>query len=160
MEKKLIHKEIIAELSKLSQNAITAVKQAHATATNKESVAENKYDTFGLEASYLAQGQAKRLAECEADLQAYSELEIVNFNNDSAIKLGALIHVVDENEIEHCLFLGPAAGGVKIRIEGYEITLITNSSPIGKMLLGCQVGDEVSIKLSGNHKLYEVMGIM
>ena len=35
---------------------------------HRESVAETKWDTFGLENSYLAHGQSVRVAECETDL--------------------------------------------------------------------------------------------
>jgi len=160
MNKKLIHEKIILELNKIKKNILKAVTQAHETATNKESVAENKYDTFGLEASYLAQGQAKRLAECESDLHAYTDLPVVDFNNDSEVQLGALIHAKDDHEVESYLFLGPSAGGVKVFIEGKEITLITRSSPLGKSLLGCQVGDRASIQLAGNEKSYQVIAIM
>ena len=38
-------------------NAKEAAKAAHDAATHEESVAETQYDTLGLEAAYLAQGQ-------------------------------------------------------------------------------------------------------
>ena len=47
---------------KVAQDAARAARDA---ATHEESVAENKYDTFGLESAYLAEGQAKRVREIE-----------------------------------------------------------------------------------------------
>ena len=40
-----------------------ALKASHEAATHAESKAENKYDTRGLEAAYLADGQRKRVHE-------------------------------------------------------------------------------------------------
>jgi hypothetical protein len=47
-----------------------AVRAAHETATHEENIAENKYDTLGLEAAYLATGQARR---AEAIRQAMAD---------------------------------------------------------------------------------------
>ncbi len=157
MDKKILHERLISTLETLSQNAADAALQAHDTATNKECVAENKYDTFGLEASYLAQGQAKRVAECEADLHAYRLLSVVDFEADAEIELGALIKLVDESA-EQYLFLGPVAGGIKLSIEGKEITIITPSSPLGKALIGCTVGDEVTLADKAN--TYTIVSIL
>ena len=68
-----IEEAVLQALSNVHQDAINAAKRAHDTATGTESVAENKYDTFGLEASYLAHGQSVRVAECQADLHAYQQ---------------------------------------------------------------------------------------
>lgn len=159
MDKQLLQDKIIQVLEEAHQSATDAALQAHDTATNKESVAENKYDTFGLEASYLAHGQAKRVAEYEAGLLAYKSLGAVNFSEDSSIELGSLIQLEDEEGTTQCLFLGPSAGGLKFSFEGKEITLITTSSPLGQALLSHYVGDEVEIKLSGQNKFYEVIAI-
>ena len=159
MNKQLLHDKIIQALEDACAAAIDAAKQAHDTATNKESVAENKYDTFGLEASYLAHGQAKRVAEYEAGLLAYKSLGVVNFSGDSSIELGSLIQLEDEEGARQCLFLGPSAGGLKFDFEGTEITLITTSSPLGQALLSHCVGDEVEIKFSGQNKSYEIVAI-
>ena len=70
MNKALLLEKIITVLEITYQNAVEAAMRAYNTATNDENVAENKYDTLALEASYLAHGQALRVAECEADIAA------------------------------------------------------------------------------------------
>ena len=159
MNKQLLHKKIVQVLEDACVVAIDAAKQAHDTATNKESIAENKYDTFGLEASYLAHGQAKRVAEYEEALVAYKALGLVNSSGESSIELGSLIQLEDEEGATQCLFLGPFAGGLKFDFEGKKVTLITTSSPLGQALLGQFVGDGVEMKLSGQNKSYQIMAI-
>ena len=159
MDKELIHQTILAELNALRQDAINAAMQAYNTATHVENVADNKYDTLGLEASYLAQGQAKRVAECEANLAAFAELKITHFTQQTAISLGALIYLIDDGGSEQILFLAPVSGGVKINVSGLSITLITPSAPLGKKLIGCYVDDEIDIELAGKKNHYDITAI-
>ena len=56
MNKAKLHQTIITALNVVLETSKKAAIQAHETATNGETVAENKYDTFALEASYLAAG--------------------------------------------------------------------------------------------------------
>ena len=159
MDKELLHQTILAELNTLRQDAINAAMQAYNTATHEENIADNKYDTLGLEASYLAQGQAKRVAHCEANITAFAELKTTRFTQQTAISLGALIFLMDDRDSEQILFLAPVSGGVKINVSGQSITLITPSAPLGKKLMGCYVDDEIDIELAGNKHHYNITAI-
>ena len=55
-----LHDLILNALQGLVDNAQAAVDRAYEAATHEENIAENKYDTLGLEASYLTQGQSRR----------------------------------------------------------------------------------------------------
>src|SRR3990167_5836127 len=55
----LLH-QVIAHLETALSQAQQAAQTAYEAATDEENIAENKYDTLGLEASYLATGQARR----------------------------------------------------------------------------------------------------
>lgn len=59
MNKSLIRQQILERLNDELIAAQSALQSAHEAATHEDSVAENKYDTFGLEAAYLAHGQAR-----------------------------------------------------------------------------------------------------
>jgi len=51
---------VLERLAEDLLRAERAVQAAHETATHEENIAENKHDTLGFEASYLATGQARR----------------------------------------------------------------------------------------------------
>ncbi len=159
MDKALLHKNILAALNSLHQNAIDAAMQAYNTATHEENIADNKYDTLGLEASYLAQGQAKRVTECEANLTTFSSLKINYFTHKSPISVGALIFLKSDCEAQQTLFMAPVSGGLKVNYGKREVTIITPSAPLGEKIMGHYVGDEIEIELAGREYCYEIISI-
>jgi len=129
----------------------------HEAATHAESKAENKYDTRGLEAAYLADGQRRRLHEIETALAAYRNLQ-AGVSSDGRVRVGALL-CLDHDGAERWFFLGPDAAGLKLQHDGREILVITARSPLGQGLLGREVGDEVELRVHGQLQRYEVLQI-
>jgi len=156
---------IIREQKSVLDTAISAAQQAHETATSPQNVAENKYDTLGLEAAYLAEGQSRRVDECLNTIKLFELMKPLTFDEDESIQLGALIQIRRDNGEEQWLYLGPAAGGfsfqyiVKDDVE-INIKLITPSSPIGKSLVGLYEGDEFRVQIGHTEDRYEVMAIL
>ena len=62
MDKIHLQTLIIDKLQADLRIAKDALRASHEAATHAESKAENKYDTRGLEAAYLADGQRRRVA--------------------------------------------------------------------------------------------------
>lgn len=152
MNKKLILDAVVAHLDREYQTALAAAKEAHATATHSESVAENKYDTFGLEASYLAQGQARRVEELATALHRLRQLTAKAYDAGDAIGMGALVELEREDGSAQFVLLAPGAGGVKLVVEGKTITVVTPTSPLGSALMGRFVDDEVKMEnKAGKH---------
>lgn len=159
MDKLLLLQQLVQALEAVHQGAIDAAMLAYTTAIDEENVAENRYDTLGLEAAYLAQGQAQRVTECEAELSAFKALPAINFSSVVPIAIGALITLTEESGGERYLFLGPAAGGMKLTFGGKNIMVITPSAPLGRALLGCVAGDEVAVNVAGTIRHYEIMAV-
>ena len=105
MKKNDLISHILTKLESVHQDAIDAARRAHQTATDKENVAENKYDTLGLEASYLAQGQAKRVVECEQDIAAFKKLLHLDDSQPVVIGVGSLV-VLQHSTSQQYFFLG------------------------------------------------------
>lgn len=160
MDKEQIRLAILAQLRADLDNAVRAANAAHDAATNEESKAENKYDTRGLEASYLAAGQSRRVQEIEQAITDYEQLPIVDFNDDSSIRLSALVTLEDLDENQRFLFIGPHSGGLKVVIGSSECTVVTPKAPLGQALMGRLVGDEVTINTTGNGCSYEIIAIL
>ncbi|MCV9921865.1 GreA/GreB family elongation factor [Pseudomonas sp. BT-42-2] len=126
-----------------------AAQTAYETATAEENIAENKYDTLGLEASYLATGQARRTAEIRQALLTYQRLIMRDYDPAQGIQISNLVTLEDEQGNQRMLFLGPQGAGLKIGEGQQMVTVITPRSPLGQLLIGKRVDDEVSMQVAG-----------
>src|SRR5258705_13951800 len=70
-----------------------AARAAHAEATHESSKAENKYDTRGPEAAYLAGGQARQAKEILESIKVYGSLHLKEFGATDPIELSALVEL-------------------------------------------------------------------
>lgn len=136
---------ILAQLEHTLADTQRAADEAHHAATHEESVAETQYDTLGLEASYLAEGQSRRVAELQDAIARFHQLPQKSFGDDSPVTLGAQILLQEDNGNLRHLFLGPTAGGVEVMLGGQQITVISPASPLGAELVQKYLGDEVHI---------------
>jgi hypothetical protein len=150
---------IIDSLSLEAENLTKAAKISHADATNTESKAENKYDTRGLEASYLAGTQAKMATESLKNIASYKTIELKEFTNKSRIALTAFIELESGDGSRSFYFLGPKGGGTIVEYDGMKVLLITPSSPLGGKLIGREAGDCIILELGSTKKEYEVISI-
>src|SRR5690606_14442733 len=125
-----------------------AAGAARAEATDEQSKAEHKYDTRGLEASYLARGQSRQAAELEASIAQFEKLAPRDFAPDETIDTGALVELKSGRETSY-YFLGPRAGGTEVNHQDNEILVITPESPLGSQLIGRKAGDKCQLTLAG-----------
>jgi hypothetical protein len=127
---------------------VAAVHAAHAEATHAESKAEDKYDTRGLEAAYLAAGQARLTDEAMVAINMYGGLFLKRFRPGEPIDLSALVELKMKKE-RFWYFIGPASGGMEVEDEGRTVLVLTPQSPLGLQLMGKQKGDIIRMKVSG-----------
>lgn len=142
------------EIQRLTQSARETTKGA----THEESRAENDKDTRGLEASYLARGQAMRVEDTVEAQTKLRFMELKAYSDEARIGLGALV-TVEVDESSQCLFIAVAAGGLRVDVEGTEVCFVTPASPIGRALLGKEVGDELTLTIAGKRREYEVVDL-
>ncbi|MCG9731325.1 GreA/GreB family elongation factor [Shewanella sp. Isolate13] len=158
-----LHHLIRRELEKALVSAIAAAKRAHETATDTESIAKSKYETFGLEASYLAHGQSVRVAQCQADIRdfdaLFTRLSGVSEVNVPKVSLGKLVELMDTEGKSQYLFVGPGAGGLKVTWNKYSVMVVTLASPLGRAMMNKEQGDEFSLLVAGNRRDYEIVTV-
>ena len=159
MNKELILNKIIALLTEDLKILTEAARTAHAAATHEECLPDNKYDTTGLEASYVAQGQANRAQEIRHALETYKALVAKPFGEVTPIRLTALVSLEDVNGNGRKVFLGPNAGGLKLIDGDEEYIVVTPESPLGKALLGRVCDDEVCVGQGERQKTYTIVDV-
>lgn len=153
----LIVEQLTHDLAVQFNAAITA----HEASTHAENIPDNKYETLALEASYVAQGQANRAQEIKRALETYKQLTLQRFDDDSAIRLTALVTLTGDDATTRTVFIGPREGGMKVfdHLTGTEIVVITPASPLGKDLIGKSVGDQVRIGTGPNCNEFEIVEV-
>lgn len=159
MTKEPLRQAIVAHFEKEWEVTMGAAKHIYEAATHEDARAENKYDTRGLEASYLAESQARRAQSLRQTIGVFQKMDMPDFPEQGPVDTGALISLEDGNgKQKHC-FLSPRGGGTKIQFDNRVITLITPASPLGKQLQGAELGDEVTIGEDQAGQAWEITAI-
>ena len=159
MDKLLLQQQVLKRLAEDLLQAEQAARAAHETATHEENIAENKYDTLGLEAAYLATGQVRRAEAIREALANWRQLRPRPYDVRKGIQLGALVYMVDSDDKQQHLFLGPDGGSMKLVSGTQLVQVISSEAPLGRAMLGKCEGDEVSIQVALIRQQFEVLRV-
>jgi hypothetical protein len=154
MDKERILKAVLSELEEDLRRQLAAQETAAAGATHVEAKAETKWDTCGLEQSYLARGHAQQfeaLAKQVEELRAFSAPDF----SGKPIGAGALIEAEMSGERIFFVLLN-CGGGVELTDDGHEITVITPESPVGTALRDKRQGQTYSFRSGEEGKILSV----
>ncbi len=155
IDKRALVAEVRALLCEKAESMRASVAATREAATHEEARPENDKDTRGLEASYLARGQAMRVEELEEAVHRLRFLDLRAYREDDPIGLGALVTLaVDEARVVY--FLVPAGGGTKVTVDGVDVQLVTPAAPLGRALVDKLVGDDFVLRVAGRERAYEV----
>ena len=144
MNKAKFFDKLIQALRDEAFHAIKASQDAADYATNGEARPESKWDTQGLEASYLAAGQAgqaQRWADAVEEMQGDREDLL---QPKTKVELGALF-TCEMGGVTETFFFCHIAGGQVIEIDGKAVTVITGHSPLAGHLLGLKAGEAFTL---------------
>jgi transcription elongation GreA/GreB family factor len=158
MNKNLLLKHIVAALGESLEVLERAARASHVEATHESSRDESKYDTRGLEAAYLAGGQARQAREIIDSMKLYQSLATRDFAPGELIDLTAVVKL-ETDGAPAMFFIGPKSGGVEVNFEGEEITVITPQSPLGQNLVGKKAGQGWSAKVGGATVKYRIVKV-
>jgi hypothetical protein len=142
MGKQALVDEIRGLLRGRHDAARRAALAARDAATGDEVKAEGKYDTRGVEASYLAAAQAKQVAELGETLAAIEATSFPDLPPGAAIGAGALVEVELGGERRFFL-LAPRGGGLSLEHDGCTLDLLTPEAPLRQQLDGLRAGDSL-----------------
>lgn len=159
MDKSFLQQRVLERLAEDLRQTEQAARTAHETATHEENIAENKYDTLGLEAAYLATGQARRAEAIREAMSGWRQFRPRAYDASQGIQLGALVCLVDADDRQQLLFLGPAGGSMKLDGGAQPVQVISSESPLGRALLGQREGDEVALQIASARQRFEVLRV-
>ncbi len=156
VDKEKLRERVIEALTVELTTMSKAAADAREAATHEESKPENDKDTRGLEASYLAGAQAARAEELKRNIAFMKALTLERFGDAASAKATALLEL-DDGDQARLYFLLPSGGGVKVPSAEGEITVLTPESPLGRAVLGKQVGDTIEVVTRAGAREYEIL---
>lgn len=148
--------ELITRLSEALEVAQLSHRAAVEGATHEQAKPENDKDTRGLEQSYLARGQALRIAEQTAQLAVLKALPLRSLSADAQGDLGTIV-TLEENDELQCYLIVPHGGGLVL--DDGRVKVVTPSAPICRAMIGKRVGDETVLTLGGRTREFIVDAI-
>jgi len=128
-----------ADLDRLQAGLELAKAAKFESATRMQS----RYDTFGVESSWVADGLATNLSE---RLEALRQLRNFKLPDDPRVAgVGSVVGIGPSGgEVENLYFILPAGGGLVLPIDGPpgEINVVTPQAPIARKLANRRLGGE------------------
>ena len=152
--KSQVLKALIETVEAELKTSLGASRDAADYATNEEAKADSKYDTQGLEASYLAAGQASMARELMENLATLRSLEDELTASCSTVKRGALVQC-SFGDFDEWFYLCPVGGGETLDLEE-EVSVLSGKSPLGAAILGKSAGDAFRLANGGVGRILEV----
>jgi hypothetical protein len=154
--------QVLALLKEQLQRELTIAAESQqrtqTAATHEESRPENDKDTRALESSYLARGQAGRVAELAAAVTSLAALSLRPFAADTPIALSALIEL-DDGQRQNLYFMAPAGGGQPVEVAGRTLLVLTPKAPLGRALIGRRIGDSIEVRTPQGLREYEIVSV-
>ena len=143
MNKSGIVSDFRNQLSAQYRRILSGLKEATEAATGDDTKAEGKYDTRGLEASYLAAGQAGQADELAEALALFEAFEFPDFDFEDPVAPGALVET-DRSGESSWFLLTPSGGGLTCETkDGIVITALGPSAPLREKMLGSVAGESI-----------------
>ena len=154
---------LVEALQSALASAHAAYRAAIEGATHAEAKAENSKDTRGLEQSYVARGQAQRVAELETGLATVTTMT-VEPHSSGPVRIGSLATVRDQHDGRTAHYwIAPAGGGTTLITPSptgqRDIIVLTPVSPLGRALLTRTVGDEITLGDGPNQRIFDLESI-
>lgn len=155
VDKAVLLGQVLDELEREWATLVSAQRSTSEGVTHEENRAEGDKDMRSTEASYLARGQAQRVAQLSEEIQRLKSLVPRRFGSTEPIAATALVSV-EAPSGRLLLFLLPGGAGVRL---GGGVRIVTPGSPLGSALLGARSGDVVEVLRGDEPEEYEISGV-
>ena len=143
-DKNKIIERLIAKIKADIEKQKKSYKAAKHASIDSPGRMQSRYDTMGVESAWVADGLAKALDEKKSYV---ARLETFPFNESSdRICLGSIVGISsNESPALEYFFILPVASGYELQENDLKITTLTPETPLGKILIGKEVGEEIEI---------------
>ncbi len=139
MNKQLVFQALLEALESRLESTLVGFGDAAEYATSEEAKADSKYDTQGLEASYLAAGQAAAAKKIREEIERLQAAEQEYLAPRGVIARGALLSCRIERTTEW-FYCSPIGGGETLVLDGMAIDVVSPATPLYRSFHGKAAG--------------------
>ena len=145
--------EEIAEMRRYARDAAEA-------ATHEEARAESDKDMRSTEASYLARGQAERVASLERSSALLATMQLAAFGPGDGIAVSAVVELAQGERRQYYFLVPPGVdGGRRVALGDLSIQTLGPSSPLGSALIGQTAGDDVEVPSRQGTRDFDILRV-
>ncbi len=135
---------------------VSVAEAARDEVSSDEARQEGQYDTRAIEASYLALGQARRIAELRQQLAWTTTFDAGREFDPPTVQVGAMVQL--EGHRRELVFVAPVGGG-QLAVGPHTVRVISPSGPLGQAMAELEVGDEFEVDSPRGVLSYELLEV-
>jgi transcription elongation GreA/GreB family factor len=147
----------LAERIRESLQVALREQEAAATEARDGATPSDKRDDArtAIEFSSLAKAQGRRAQLAQDDLAVIESFRPRKLG--TGVNVGDIVEIED-GDLGRTIFLAPVGAGIELTMPGGDgyVTVVTPASPLGKALLGRQLGDTVEISVRDEDREWTV----
>ena len=163
MDKRDLVAQLQAQIRDLAHTAVSASSAAASEARNGATSKEKRTDArVALEYAGLARGQRQRAQRAFEQLSALESFDPTPAAHNGRAEVGSVIEIEDDDTGEgRTLFIAPVGAGIILTGPGGDgiLSVVTPNSPIGRAVLGCQVGDGIDVTVKNTVRAWTITWI-
>jgi hypothetical protein len=149
MDKAELKQRIVEHLNATLATVVQAQKSTQHAATHEESKSESDKDMRSTELSYIARGQAMRVASLESERLKVGAMEMRAYTKEDTVGMSAIVTLKGGGP-EKRYFVAPGGAGLEIATPQGTIRVVTLASSLGQSLIGAGVGDFITLEKTGD----------
>jgi transcription elongation GreA/GreB family factor len=158
MDKDDLLAQLIANLQATAREARLAMEAAAIEARDGATPAEKREDArVALEQGGLARGHRARMERALAELALLESFAPAPLPKRAPIGAGAIVEV-ESDDAGRTFFIAPAGAGTELSGPGGDgfLSVVTPTSPVGRAVMGCRLGDVVEIVAAGQKREWTI----
>jgi transcription elongation GreA/GreB family factor len=156
MDKQFMVEQLASRIRESIQVAMREQEAAALEAREGATPSEKRDDArVAIEFSNLAKAQGRRAHAALDDLAVIEAFRPTKVG--TRISMGTIIEIEDGDQ-GRTVFLAPVGAGIELTMpdgDGF-VTVVTPASPLGKAIMGRQVGDTVEVAVRGEEREWTV----
>lgn len=138
-QKSEVLEKLICQIERTSEVVAQAAERTRQDVINAEGRMQTRYGSEKEETGYLADGLSQRNQEIRQGLGLLRSLNLPQ--SPQKVERGCLVRIADERGDASDYFILPYGGGESIATEHGEITVLSPTAPLGRLILNKSKGD-------------------